>query len=159
MKRQQLQPKTFSSTGPRSNITHGNFKGWPRGHDEAGKTKGGSITVPLTSSLTGLESAVWQLTIFVFICKADFYKPVKQGVNGTVILPPFSIPWMKTLKQGCCTIQEPGNTNWRGMFNTVNFLIKATCLVKKVNNIFYIKRSWSKLVSTRRWTVPSLPLQ
>jgi len=34
-----------------------------------GNTKGGSITVPLTSCLTGLESAVWQLTIFVFICK------------------------------------------------------------------------------------------
>jgi hypothetical protein len=38
---------------------------------EAGNTKGGSITVPLTSCLTGLESAAWQLTIFVFICKTD----------------------------------------------------------------------------------------
>ncbi len=36
-----------------------------------GNTKGGSITVPLTSCLTGLESAVWQLTIFAFICKTD----------------------------------------------------------------------------------------
>jgi hypothetical protein len=36
---------------------------------EAGNTKGESITVPLTFCLTGLESAVWQLTIFVFICK------------------------------------------------------------------------------------------
>jgi hypothetical protein len=34
-------------------------------------TKGGSITVQLTSCLTGLESAVFQLTIFVFICKTD----------------------------------------------------------------------------------------
>ena len=34
-----------------------------------GNTKGGNITVPLTSCLTGLESAVCQLTIFVFICK------------------------------------------------------------------------------------------
>ncbi len=33
-----------------------------------GILKGGSITVLLTSCLTGLESAVWQLTIFVFIC-------------------------------------------------------------------------------------------
>jgi hypothetical protein len=38
---------------------------------EAGNTKGGSITVPLTSCLTGLESAVWQLTIFVFIWKTE----------------------------------------------------------------------------------------
>jgi hypothetical protein len=37
----------------------------------AGNTKGGGITVPLTSSLTGLESAVRQLAIFVFICKTD----------------------------------------------------------------------------------------
>jgi hypothetical protein len=37
----------------------------------AGNTKGGSITVPLTSYMTSLESAVWQLTIFVFICKTD----------------------------------------------------------------------------------------
>ncbi len=34
-------------------------------------TKGGSITVQLTSSLTGLELAVRQLKFFVFICKTD----------------------------------------------------------------------------------------
>ncbi len=50
---------------------------------EPGNTKGRSITVPLTSCLTGLVLAVWQLTIVVFIFKA-----VKQEVNGTVILPP-----------------------------------------------------------------------
>jgi hypothetical protein len=36
-----------------------------------GNTKGGSITVPLTSCLTALESAVSILTIFGFICKTD----------------------------------------------------------------------------------------
>ncbi len=36
-----------------------------------GNTKGGSITVPLTSCLTDLESAVRQQTIFVFIFKTD----------------------------------------------------------------------------------------
>jgi hypothetical protein len=51
---------------------------------ELGNTKGGSIIVPLTSCLTGLESVVWQLTIFVFICKTDLSKPVKQVVNRTV---------------------------------------------------------------------------
>ncbi len=39
-----------------------------------------------------MESAVWQLTIFVFICKTDQSKPVKQEVNGTVILPPLVFP-------------------------------------------------------------------
>ncbi len=42
----------------------------------AGNTKGG-ITIPLTSCLTGLESAVWQLTFSVFISKTDYSKPVK----------------------------------------------------------------------------------
>jgi hypothetical protein len=36
-----------------------------------GILKGGSITVPLTSYLTGLELAVQQVTIFVFIWKTD----------------------------------------------------------------------------------------
>ncbi len=54
---------------------------------KAGNTKGGSMTVLLTSCLTGLESAVRQLTFFVFICKTDLSKPVKQEVNSTVILP------------------------------------------------------------------------
>ncbi len=39
-------------------------------------TKGGSITVLLTSCLTGLESAVLQMTIFVFIYKTDLSKQV-----------------------------------------------------------------------------------
>jgi len=37
----------------------------------SGNAKEGCITVPLTSCLTGLESAVWQLTLFVFICETD----------------------------------------------------------------------------------------
>jgi hypothetical protein len=39
-----------------------------------------------------LESAVGQLIMFVFICKTDLSKPVKQKVNGTVILPPLVFP-------------------------------------------------------------------
>ncbi len=53
---------------------------------QSGNTKGRSITVPLTSWMTGLESAICQLTIFVFICKTDYFKPVKQEVKGTAIL-------------------------------------------------------------------------
>ncbi len=48
---------------------------------EPGNTKGGSITVPLTSCLTGLESGVCLQTIFVFICKTDYSIPVKQGMG------------------------------------------------------------------------------
>jgi hypothetical protein len=49
---------------------------------DPGNTKGGSITVPLTSCFTGLESAVWLLTIFVFICKQT--NPNQSNRRSTV---------------------------------------------------------------------------
>ncbi len=58
----------------------------------SGNTKRGSITVPLTSCLTGLELAMWQLKIFGFFCKTDYSRPVKQEVNVTMILPPLVFP-------------------------------------------------------------------
>ncbi len=53
---------------------------------------GNTNTVPLTSCLTYLESTVWQLTIFVFICKTDESKPVKTGGQWYSDTSPFSIP-------------------------------------------------------------------
>ncbi len=55
----------------------------------AGNIKGGSITVPLTSYLTGLDKSVLQK--IVSFHTADI-KRVKQEVNGTVILPPLVFP-------------------------------------------------------------------
>jgi hypothetical protein len=46
-----------------------------------------------------------------------------------------------------------------GRLSTVDLLIKIGCFVKRYINIFNIKRSWSKLASTRRSIVLSLPLQ
>ncbi len=56
------------------------------------KTKGGIIAVLLTSCLTGLDQSVFQIKTKIVSCHTADSKPVKQGVNGTVILPPFSIP-------------------------------------------------------------------
>jgi hypothetical protein len=56
-----------------------------------GNTKGGSITVPLTSHLTGLASTVFTDN-FCFYLQKDQSKPVKQEINGTMILPPFVFP-------------------------------------------------------------------
>ncbi len=67
-----------------------------------GTTKGRGISVPFTSCLTGLESSVWQLTKFVFICKTDKSKPIKQEVNSTVILPPLVFPGIELL-DSCCS--------------------------------------------------------
>ncbi len=58
----------------------------------AGNTKGGSITVPLTSSLTGLDKSVFQIKTNTVSCHIADSKPVKQEVNGTVILPSLVFP-------------------------------------------------------------------
>jgi hypothetical protein len=57
-----------------------------------GNTKGGRITVPLTSCLTGLDLSVLQIKTKIVSCHTADSKPVKQEVNGTVILPPLVFP-------------------------------------------------------------------
>jgi hypothetical protein len=56
-----------------------------------GNTKGGSITVPLTSCLNVWISLLKMKTKIVSCHTADF-KPVKQEVNGTMILPTLVFP-------------------------------------------------------------------
>jgi hypothetical protein len=58
----------------------------------AGKTKGGSITVPFTSCLTGLDYSVLQIKTEIINCHTAFSKPVKQEDNSTLILPPLVFP-------------------------------------------------------------------
>jgi hypothetical protein len=57
-----------------------------------GNTKGGSITVPLTSCLTGLGSSVLQMKTKIVSYHTADSKPVKQEANSTVILPPLVFP-------------------------------------------------------------------
>jgi hypothetical protein len=54
---------------------------------DAGTNKGGSITVPLTSCFTGL-----QIKTKIDSTHSADSKPVKQEVNGAVILPPLVFP-------------------------------------------------------------------
>ena len=58
----------------------------------AGNTKGVSITVPLTSCLTGLDYSVLQIKTKIVSCHIADCKPIKQEINGTVILPPLVFP-------------------------------------------------------------------
>ncbi len=60
--------------------------------DKPGNTKGGSITLPLTSCLTGLYQSLLQIKTKIASCHTVDSKPVKQEVNGTVILPPLVFP-------------------------------------------------------------------
>ncbi len=50
------------------------------------------MTVPLTSCMTGLDQSVLQIKTKIVSCHAADSKPVKQEVNGTVILPPLVFP-------------------------------------------------------------------
>jgi hypothetical protein len=61
--------------------------------------------------LTGLESALWQQTIFDFICKTDKSKPVKQEVNGTMILPPLVFPGL-TYKKAFVDLCQKSFMKW-----------------------------------------------
>ncbi len=60
--------------------------------DKPGNTKGGSITVLLTSCFTGLEWSVLQIKTKIVSCHTANSKRVKQEVKGTVILPPLVFP-------------------------------------------------------------------
>ena len=59
------------------------------------------------------------------------------------VKPQFALAWIQT--EG-------------GGHSTVDLLSKVACFLEKVNNIFNLKRSWSKLVNKRRSTVLSLSL-
>ncbi len=52
----------------------------------------GSITVSLTSFRSGLESAVWQLTILVFICKRRIQASQTGGQWYSDASPYYSLP-------------------------------------------------------------------
>ncbi len=71
---------------------------WP------GNTKGGSIAVLLTSCLTGLDKSFLQIKTKNVSCHTADSKPVKQEVNGTVLLPPLVFP---ALAKYGCLCQEP----------------------------------------------------
>jgi len=62
-----------------------------------GNTKGGSIIVLLNSCLTGLDLSIFQIKTKIVSCHTADSKPVKLEVNGTVILPPFSISLLRLL--------------------------------------------------------------
>jgi hypothetical protein len=57
---------------------------------------GGSITAPLTFCLTGLDESVLQIKTKIVSCHTADSKPIKQEVNGTVILPPLVFPVVLT---------------------------------------------------------------
>jgi hypothetical protein len=54
--------------------------------------------VSLTSCLTGLDQSVLQIKTKIVSCHTADSKPIKQEVNGTVILPPLVFPALTNIK-------------------------------------------------------------
>ncbi len=103
--------------------------------DRPGNTKGGSITVPLTSCLTGLDYSVLQIKTKIVSCHTADSKPVKQEVNSTVILLPLVFPALSFLKK----IRLP----WKNVCS-----IKRTSLFGQVLN-YNCKNLWN--ICLRIW--------
>jgi hypothetical protein len=59
-----------------------------------GNTIRGSITVPLASCLTGLESAVWTTDNFCVYLQNRLIKTSQTGGQWYIDTSPFSIPWV-----------------------------------------------------------------
>ncbi len=74
---------------------------------QAGNTKGGSITVLLTSCLTGLDWSVLQIKTKIVSCHTANSKPVRQEVNSSVI-PPLIFPALGdvTFAQLVCPLND-----------------------------------------------------
>ncbi len=66
-----------------------------------GNTKVGSITVPSTSCLTGLDWSVLKIKTKIVSNHTADSEPVKEEVNGTVILPPLVFPGLFLHQNPC----------------------------------------------------------
>ncbi len=85
--------------------------------DSTGTTKGGSIALPLTSCLTGLDWSVLQIKTEIVSCHTADSKPVKLEVNGTVILP--SLVFLGFDQLGHCHNRDSDST-WLGFLSLGN---------------------------------------
>ncbi len=79
---------------------------------QPGNTKGGSITVLMTSCLTGLDKSVLQIKTKNVSCHTADSKPVKQEVNCTVILPPLVFPGSTVLSSLHFKFQPRSRSAW-----------------------------------------------
>jgi hypothetical protein len=61
------------------------------GSNKPGNTKGGSITVPLTSCLTGMDKSVLQIKTKIVNYHTGDFKPVKTGSQQYSDASPFSM--------------------------------------------------------------------
>ncbi len=112
---------------------------WYTSYALSGNTKRGSITVPLTSCLTGLDQSVLQIKTKIVNCHRADSKQVKQEVNGTVILPPLVFPG-SIIDQASCFFfkQLLSDTHkhtsllWKGIKDQRGSVLKCSTPVRRL---------------------------
>ncbi len=104
----------------------------------SGNTKGGSITVPLTSCFTGLESAVWQLTIFLFL----FAKQTDPNQSNRKSMIQWYFPLQCSLAYSISLISP---RRWRRRRNGAANSNWSLCRkLWKVNQVTFLCKIWMK---------------
>ncbi len=78
-----------------------------------GNAQGANITVLLTSCLTGLDWSILKIKTEIVSCHTADSKPVKQEVNGTVILPPLVYPGATRLKYKLLCFLTPSKNRFK----------------------------------------------
>ncbi len=96
----------------------------------AGNTKGGSITVPLTSCLTSLDQTVLQIKTKIISSHTADSKPVKQEVNSTMILPPLVFPAFGFARKYQNRVKVSDNDmHSRGLYYKMFYNSNCCCIV------------------------------
>ncbi len=114
-------------------------------NDDPGNTKGGSITVLLTSRLTGLDQSVLQIKTKIVSCHKAHSKPVKQEANGTLILP---LQYSLDDHRRCNNLERHSDNLRVIIYDRNMFIIHATGLESK--HKFLAMTSNSRLGQTER---------
>ncbi len=94
--------------------------------NKTGNTKGGCITVPLTSCLIGLDQSVLQIKTKHFSCRTADSKPVKQEVNSTVIHPPVTFPEQDCVFEHCKKVKNNKENIYLLLKSSSVYLFSAT---------------------------------
>ncbi len=103
---------------------------------QAENTEGGSINVLQTSCLTGLDQSTLQIKTKIVSCHADDSKPVKQEVNGTMILPPLVFSVHQGTNQLQTSVIFSKFINYkvqRSVHQLCIYLVSVTSLIQKTN--------------------------
>jgi hypothetical protein len=105
---------------------------------------------------TKQKTQSWTVWRYKMNCEADHSK-LKKKFGKLQHLPNFffvcdtvigglNVDWPLSIWHAIrpITLDQPGNTNWRGTLSTVDLHIKLACFCKEANNVCIIKSNKSK---------------